>query len=288
MKHPLFPFIRFLILLITPILHHQQTIGQYYYHDIILTMQNQREQQLYKKNRITQVKLLSFQPNGTPNESFICEITPHNNYSRLTTFTQADFSEASLLTAFFSPEEKLLRTIDSTREMINTYAYRYNDDGRLISATNEAADKTGKNKQTETHEWVYGPFGCPVMMLRIRNSTDTTEVKLLCDSLGNVIEEVSSQHQVQKETIYYYYDTINRLTDVVRYHTRLAKLLPDYMFEFNDQDQIIQMTEVQQGGSDYLIWKYEYGEHGLKTSASCFDKQKKLVGRIVYQYSTSK
>lgn len=288
MKHHDFLFLRLLLLLMAATMYSQQITAQYYYHDILLTIQNQQEQQLYKKSKITRVKLLSYESNGSPSESFICEIVPQDNYTRLTTFSQTDFSDASLLTAFFSPEEKLLRTIDSTREMLNTYEYRYDADGRLLSAVNEATDKTGNNKQTEVHEWVYAPNGCPLNMHRIRNTTDTTEVKFLCDSLGNVIEEVSSQHHIQKESFYYYYDDRSRLTDVVRYHSRLEKLLPDYMFEYNDQDQIIQMTEVLQGGADYLLWKYEYGEDGLKTTASCFDKQKRLVGRIVYQYSRSK
>jgi hypothetical protein len=45
------------------------------------------------------------------------------------------------------------------------------------------------------------------------------------------------------------------------------------------------MIAVQQGGSDYLTWRYEYAENGLKTRELCLNKQKSLVGKIEYQYT---
>lgn len=39
-----------------------------------------------------------------------------------------------------------------------------------------------------------------------------------------------------------------------------------------------------QSGNDYLIWKYEYNDKGLRIRELCYNKQKQLPGRIEYQY----
>ncbi|HET9054564.1 MAG TPA: hypothetical protein VFM90_10340, partial [Cyclobacteriaceae bacterium] len=284
MKRHLFPFLRGLALLNIAILSGQQGFSQYYYHDIVLTAQNQQQQQLYKKNRIAQVKLLSYEANGQPAENFICEVTPANNYTQINTYTKTDLTGTSSLTAFYNANGQLYRSTDSSNESVNKYEYSYNTAGRLLVASNMSEGFTSKIQQKETHEWKYNNDGCPETMLRIKNGTDTTIVKFVCDSQGNVTEEESWWHNVSKEKIYYYYDALNRLTDVVRYHTRLARLLPDYMFEYNDKGQLAQMIAVQQGGSDYLVWRYVYAENGLKTGELCLNKQKKLVGKMEYQY----
>ncbi|HTN06950.1 hypothetical protein [Agriterribacter sp.] len=284
MKHHLFPFLRYLVLLHAAILFFQQSVAQYYYHDIVLAAQNQQQQQLYKKNRVAQVKLLSYEANGQPAENFICEVTPNNNYTQIRTLTKTDLTGTSSLTAFYNANGQLYRSTDSSNESVNKYEYSYDIAGRLLIAGNTSEGFTSKIQQKETHEWKYNNDGCPETMFRIKNTTDTTIVKFVCDGQGNVTEEESWWHNVSKEKIYYYFDALNRLTDVVRYHTRLARLLPDYMFEYNEKGQLAQMIAVQQGGSDYLVWRYEYAESGLKTRELCLNKQKKLVGKMEYQY----
>lgn len=284
MKLHLFRFLRNFALLNIAILLGQQGFSQYFYHDIVLTAQNQQQQQLYKKNRILGVKLLSFEINGQPSENFTGEVTPNSNYTQIRTFTKTAITGTSLLTAFYNANGQLYRSTDSSNESVNIYEYSYDNAGRLLAAVNLSEGFTSKIQQKETHEWKYNNDGCPETMLRIKNSTDTTLVKFVCDSQGNVTEEESWWHNVSKEKIYYYYDTLNRLTDVVRYHARLARLLPDYMFEYNAKGQLAQMITVQQGGSDYLVWQYKYMENGLKTRELCLNKQRKPVGKIEYQY----
>jgi len=278
-------FLRHIVLLNIAILFCQQNLAQYYYHDIVLTNQNQRQQQLYKKNKVTLVKVLSFEANGMPAEHFVCELTPNNSYTQIKTFTQTDLSGKSSLTSYYNFKGQLYRSVDSSNESATKYDYSYDSTGRLSLASNISEGFTSKVQQKEAHDWKYSTDGCPQIMYRVKNGTDTTHVKLLCDEAMNVIEEESFWQNISKEKIYYYYDNLNRLTDIVRYNPRLGKLLPDYMFEYNNAAQLTQMITVQQGGSDYLTWRYEYAENGLKTRELCFDKQKRLVGRIEYQYS---
>ena len=74
------------------------------------------------------------------------------------------------------------------------------------------------------------------------------------------------------------------MTDVVRYNKKAKRLLPDYMFEYSDANQVIQKITVPASGSDYLIWRYQYDAKGLKIREACFDRQKQLTGKIEYNY----
>ncbi len=125
-------------------------------------------------------------------------------------------------------------------------------------------------------------------MLRIRNERVSSEIKFLTDEKGNVIEEQSYRKGVPGEKIYYYYDDENRLTDIVRYYDKLARLLPDYTFDYYPDSRISEMRTTQKGGADYFIWKYAYSDTGLKSKELCYNKQKKLVGRLEYTYETRK
>ncbi|HRP56347.1 hypothetical protein [Agriterribacter sp.] len=283
MKVHLFPFLRSLALLNIAILSGHQGFSQYYYHDIILTAQNQQQQQLYKKNSVTGVKLISYEANGQLSEDFVCNITPNNSYTQTKTFTQSPLTGTSSSTAFYNFKGQLYRSADSSKESVNKYEYSYDSTGRLGAATSVSEGFTSKIQQKETHVWKYDD-NCPENMFRIKNGTDTTIVRFVCDERGNITEEESWRHNISTDKIYYYYDSLHRLSDVVRYNNRLGRLLPDYIFEYNDEGQLAQMITVQ-GGSDYLIWRYEYAENGLKTRELCFNKQKSLVGKIEYQYT---
>ena len=121
-------------------------------------------------------------------------------------------------------------------------------------------------------------------MLKIKNRLDTTQVELIKDEQGLIVEEHWKKKNRKLETYYYYYDAKNQLTDIVRYHSRLRKLLPDYLYEYDDKGRVSQMTQVSMSSSSYIVWKYTYNEKGMKQKEAGFDKEKKLVGRIEYTY----
>ena len=43
------------------------------------------------------------------------------------------------------------------------------------------------------------------------------------------------------------------------------------------------MTVTQEGGSNFLIWKYAY-DNGMRVREKCYGKDRKLMGSIVYEY----
>jgi hypothetical protein len=59
-------------------------------------------------------------------------------------------------------------------------------------------------------------------------------------------------------------------------------MIPDYLFEYNASGQLTQMTTIE-GSSDFTIWKYQY-ENGLRTAEKAYDRNRKLLGTIEYQY----
>ncbi|MGN6437957.1 MAG: hypothetical protein ACTHMM_15565 [Agriterribacter sp.] len=258
--------------------------AQFYYTDIVLTARNSEQQKLYKESQVKNVHLVSYEADGERSEDFTCEVTTNAAYNKTVTNTRSAASGASILTAFYQPDGKLSSSTDSTAENINRYSYSYNSNGLLAVATSISQNATGKDKQLETHVWEYNNNGKPVKMLWIKNGRDTAVVQFKLDEKLNVVEEETFSKGISKEKVYYYYDEQNRLTDIVRYNNRLKKLLPDNIFEYSDDGRLYQMLSLQNGGNDYLIWRYEYNEAGLKTRELCYNKQKKLLGRIEYGY----
>ena len=121
-------------------------------------------------------------------------------------------------------------------------------------------------------------------MLRIKNRVDTTYVSFKHDEAGNIIEEFSTRKGIKSDPVVYYYDNQNRLTDIVRFNNRVNKLLPEYMFEYSASNQVVQKMTFPANSSNYLIWRYQFDDRGLKVQEAIFDKEKKLTGRIRYEY----
>jgi hypothetical protein len=266
----------------------QESKGQYYYRDLMSIAQNHRQHQVLKANKVNRITLYSFEASGEPTENFTCEQTLNNNFTQVKTLTNSQLSGKSLLTNYFNSVGQLYRSVDSSSESINTYLYEYDSIGRLMRIINSASAYGDKSKSNESHDWIYDPSGRPEKMIKIKDNQDTSEVVFKVDNKGNVIEEESFRKSISQEKVYYYYDSLNRLTDIVRYNDKAKKLLPDYLFDYSPNNQITQMVTVQNGGIDYLTWRYAYDEKGLKTSERCYNKQKQLVGRIEYKYEVRK
>jgi uncharacterized protein RhaS with RHS repeats len=153
-----------------------------------------------------------------------------------------------------------------------------------MSIINTSIETDNHLKETEQHLWQYDAQGRPSGMLKIKNGSDTTFVRFTTDEKGNIAEEHSSRKNIQLPTVYYYYDAAHHLTDIVRYNLKAQKLLPDYIFEYDENNRLISMLIVPEGTSDYMKWLYGYNDKGLKIKEACFSKQKQLLGRIEYQY----
>ena len=265
----------------------QTASAQFYYQDIITHQQNLQQYQLQKNNRVQAISITSFEHNGEISEGFRFNQQYNASWSQLKTVAELSNAGRNVVVNYYNSQGLLYRTTDSSNGTYSVYEYIYDSLTRLIQIQNNTLAIAGKNKSAETHNWYYDQQGIPAKMERIRDKSDTMIFILIKDSAGNIIEEQGFHKGEAGEKTFYYYDNVNRLTDIARYNNRAGKLLPDYMFDYDQSGRISQMVSTQQG-SNATTWEYVYNEQGLKTTESCYLAQKKLAGRMAYQYTFKK
>jgi YD repeat-containing protein len=260
--------------------------SQYYYKDLVAAADITRQMKTLNTNNIRKVTAKGITPEGDAASDFseVHEINATGTVLKITTTVNKAISS---LRHSFNDRGLLISTVDSAVNVKSTSTYTYDANGKIISISNAAtdADSTGDFSQTEIHQYVYNN-GKLDKMWRIINKTDTLEVRFVTDENGNVLEERNFRRGVLSDPIYYYYDDRNRLTDIVRFNYKANRLLPDYLFEYDDNDRVIQKITTTSGKNlGYLTWRYLFDEKGLKTKEALFNKDKKLQGRIDYSYN---
>jgi hypothetical protein len=256
--------------------------AQYYYKDILSTKQVIAEMAQLKEQKIKTVSLKSFEDDGSPSEGFFCEKRLSKNYSTTEMLTKSFVTGASVFTSSFNNKGLLIQTIDSSEISSSTSVYSYVDNDKIKSIISivRSSDDDFKNEIKEEHLYEYDEKSLPIKMIRIKNSGDSTIFLFSADEKNNISIEKNTK---TGDTYYYYYDTKNRVTDVVRLNQFNQKMLPDYIFEYNNAGLVAQMTTTEEGGSYYFIWKYTYA-NGLRVKEKCFSKEKRLMGTIEYEY----
>ncbi len=68
------------------------------------------------------------------------------------------------------------------------------------------------------------------------------------------------------------------------YNERVKRLLPQYMYEYNQLGQIKQMITTEEGGENYYTWKYTYNDQRLRETEKCINKERKVMGSVEYKY----
>ena len=268
------------------ILFFYQANSQYYYKDLVAAADLNRQMKTYVSNNIHKVTAKGITAEGGASSGFseVHEISSNNRQLIIT--TRIDQTVSSLRHSF-NDRGLVISTIDSAAGVKSTSTYTYDANDRITSISNSAtdADTSANFSQTEVHQYMYKD-GKLEKMWRIIKKTDSLEVRFVIDENGNVIEERNFRRGVFTDPIYYYYDDKNRLTDIVRFHYKANRLLPDYLFEYDDNDRVIQKITTTSGQNiGYLIWRYLFDEKGLKAKEALFNKEKQLQGRIDYSYN---
>jgi len=258
--------------------------SQYYYKDLVAASDIARLMKTYTANNVTKITAKGITPEGSPTSEF-SEVSEVNG----TTLKVTTNNNKAISTLKFSFNDRglLISSVDSAINVKSTSTYTYDANGKIISISNSAtdADSTGDFSQTEVHQYIYKD-GKLNKMWRIINKTDSLEVRFVTDEKGNVIEERNFKRGVLADPVYYYYDERNRLTDIVRFNYKANRLLPDYLFEYDEKDRVIQKITTTSGKNlGYLTWRYLFDEKGLKTKEALFNKDKQLQGRIDYSYN---
>jgi hypothetical protein len=258
--------------------------AQYYYKDIIGTQEMNQMIKLYTNNKVLFVTATGFDGDGRKNNDFseTHELMTARGLLKISTQSNTDITRQYYR---FDQNGFLASVSDTSSSAISVTNYSYDEKNNLAAIKNTVSDASDSIFINETHQWFYNADGKPVKMWRIVNNSDTTEVRFTLDEKGNVIEELPFIKKISREKIYYYYDTNNRLTDIVRFNVKAQRLLPDYMFEYSPVNQVIQkITTLTTKGLGYLIWRYVYNDNGLKTKEASFNRDKVMTGKIEYSY----
>lgn len=282
------PILRILSLIFIIIFYNCSSVNaQYYYKDIMSTQKLNHEFSILKSANIKLIKITSFDENNQPSEGFFCEKKINKNFSQSEMMSKSNITGQSLLVTDYNKDGKVIETTTNTPTTTDTVEFEYNSSGLLSLVRTKTIADGDSSGITETHEYFYKD-GRPIKMLRKKNNVLISTITFVADNNGNIIEEdaAGSSDDIK---YYYYYDDDNRLTDVVHYNIIAQKLLPDYMFEYNPNDnpndkKPDQMISVDETGRNYFIWKYAYDDRQLPEIQKCFSKGKQLLGTIQYDY----
>jgi len=256
--------------------------AQYYFNDIISIRQGNDQYKVWRTQKIASIKAVSYEPDNTVTEGFSVTQEISRDGKRVNIITKTNNQTSTTVNSY--ELGVLKRTQTNNKNISNKTDYTYDAQGRISKVTLSTIDTFMNSTLSEVHEWSYDEYGAPVSMLKIKNQSDTVNVQFIKDEQGNIGEERWKKKDRVIESYYYYYNANRQLTDIVRYNSRLKKLLPDFIYEYNAANQVTQMTQFSIGSNNYFVWKYQYNDKGLKTGETCSDKSKLQVGRIEYQY----
>lgn len=275
---------KFLSLIVLGLISLQAT-AQYYYNDIIGTTETNRLMKNYRANKVKMVTTVGIDQYGAKNDTYgeVQEIRENGTVLKTSTRNNA---QVSVYYNRFDAQGRLISITDSSAGLINVISYQYDAEDRIKLIQNTTADAANDFNQVEAHHWTYDATGNPLKMWRTINNADSLEIRFIPDENGLPGDEKTFRRGIETGAVYYYYDENKRLTDVVRYNLKLKKLLPDMMFEYDEQNRVIQkITTTPSLKVSYLIWRYIYDNKGLKTKEALFNDDKQLTGKIEYSYT---
>ena len=257
--------------------------SQFYYNDIITNLQGSQRYQLLMANKINKVIAISLDGNDQLQSDFLLqEIISFNNNQ--TTLTSKIASGKTSVIQNWYQKGKISKMIEASNNVNTEVNYSYDENGSIKIISSNTFDTAFQSESSEVHIWTYNNKHQPQQMWKIKNKTDSVLVDFVYDEEGNLIEEHWHKKNIEQEVYYYYYNDKKQLTDIVRFNKKALQLLPDYLFEYDAQNRVTQMTQVLAANSNYLVWHYTYNTKGLKQEETCSNKQKELIGKIEYKY----
>lgn len=255
---------------------------QYYYNDIVSLKQSNEIYNTLKRNNIQLVTAISVEADNTPTTGFSYKRQITNNGSVVATNISLEATGPTETLEYYT-NNLLSKSVDSSTNVMTTVDYKYNDAGNIDWIQTQTDDTSRSMHSIEVHKWFY-TNDVPDSMLRITDNADTTFVHFKKDDKQNIIEEMWMKKNRMIEHYFYYYNDSNQLTDIVRFNTRAQQMLPDFLFAYNNNGMLSQLTQIPQGSSDYITWQYIYDERGLKIKDVLFDKHQELLGTVTYTY----
>lgn len=286
---------KIIVLLCFSILGVSSANGQYYYQDIYRTLETNRQHEQYKKDNIHHIQIRSLDAQKRPSPSFKCSKTFSPDYRSTTTVTQSFSTGAGHLTSYFDDKGRVVRTLDSTTSSISHTRIYYNDtSGKIDSLVflSYAAAHSEKDsllqfntnyRLRETHVFYYDTSGMPERMSRLKNSRLYSTIYFEKDSSGRIFKEYEKDNSGRP--IYYYKYKSGELTDVFHFNQQQKKMIPDFLFDYDEQGRLAKKTVVLSNSHNYLEWHYSYNASGQISKEVCYNDKKELLGSLVFDYS---
>jgi hypothetical protein len=278
---------RKLFLLVLSVLGlHTMANAQFYYQDIFNTKRTEDNLEILKENRVITQWVESLDASMESDNDFKCQRDLLMNYRKMKSRVQSMATGYSAMMSYFSANGKLTKTSDSSQNSTTIINYIRDTAYLLTEVYLVSQDTKSKYQFTETRKYVYDGKGHPIKMIHYHNDRiqDSSTVNFTLNEQGQVVEEFETGNNLYSQRIYYKYNDKGQLTDIVRYSPSRQKMLPDYMFEYDKNGRMSQMTTVNGQSADYTIWKYTYTALGLPDRDECYGKKKELLGVIKYRY----
>ncbi|WP_295231568.1 hypothetical protein [Sediminibacterium sp.] len=256
--------------------------GQFYLNDIIGLKVSQEKYQLMRKNKIKKITANSIEADGSTTKGFLLSQELQTDGKKMVSTIANLSSPLEKITNIYELS-KLKRTIVNRASIETKTDYNYNENGLLNKVMSTTIDSVQKTPISETHLWQYQANGIPNRIIKLADGMDTVLVEFVADSTGLIIEEYWFKKGKKIESYYYYYSN-NQLTDVVRFNLKANRLIPDYVYEYNQQNQLINMIQVSFNGSAVVHWTYTYHANGLRETETARDKEKNIIAKIIYNF----
>ena len=259
-----------------------QLQAQYYYNDLLANIQTHKQYKLLRALKVKKITATAQESaNSTPETLLTQEISTDGK--RIIIYTYQQNGKTSRTTTQYEMG-KLKKSESNNKGVESSTLYSYNETGLPTLIQSTTKDTFLSSITGEAHQYYYKQDGSPDYAYVIRNQSDTILVNFTTDNQKLVLEETWTRRKKEIEKYYYYYNEKQQLTDIVRFNSKLNKLLPDFVYTYNESGYIIQMIQVPRTSNNYITWKYIYNDKGLKTTETCSNKEKQLLGTVGYSY----
>lgn len=244
--------------------------AQYYYKDVFKTLRTNKAIQQGLKNQTKTITINSFNGQGKPISGFKITKTFYPGAHKIKTISQAPYSGSNYSTSFYDKKERVTLVKDSSaRAKSSTQIFYHSEkqiDSIIFITYSDQPDSLqhqfmplSPDTLREKHVFYYDAKGNIKKMIRYKNNRPYKTIYFKTDSLGQIFKE----YQKSKESpIYYYRHKAGRLTDVFHFSYGLKKMIPNYLFNYSPQGQLIKKTVVKPNKHNFLEWHYTYNQKG--------------------------
>lgn len=258
--------------------------AQFFYNEIMTLDEASRTCKDFAIRKIRKISVNSFEEDGSLSKRFFCEKKFSKDFKEYKLYTRTGVGYKSLMTGNFDENLMITKTVDSSEILVKTCFVVYDENKRLskTKTISRSKDDDFVVELTEEHVYIFEIEKSifPSGMWKIRQQKDSTFILFQFDEKGNIAIEKNTKTGAK---YFYYYNSNNKLTDVVHQSEFKTDFVPDYIFEYNQQEQISRMNTFASTIDRNIYWLYDY-KNGLKVLEIIKTGKGERLGRFEYEY----